>query len=586
MTKERIAASLALVALASVLGCSGGSSDTGDGTDAGAPLDATAALSDSGAPPGSDGASSSDAWAGPLDASACPSTPRTDPLLPQREACAFEAGAHADTTLALSAAERAAIPIKHVVVMMKENRSFDHVFGGLKALQPDVDVADTSFVNRDAQDAAVPFFHEPTTCVGYDPDHQWNAMHAQVNGGKMDGFVTSAAASTGGDGHFVMGHYEQADLPFYYFLANTFAIADRYFPSARTGTFPNRDYMLLGTSDGVTATQYVLWPSPSLPQIFDELTAAHVSWGVYADDHPLEETLNIPAKDFEKTQPWSPVSKLLSDFANDTVPSVVFVDGTENVKDDHPTADLQAGEAWAKAIYDAAVASPAWGSTAILFTYDEAGGFADHVPPSDHACVARPQDSAFFELGVRVPLVVVSPWARRHFVSHVPKEHTSITRFLEAVFDLPAMTARDANSDALLDMFDFACAPGPIPAAPAAGTGGCGGGGTLTLDKTSYASGETITATFSGGPGNPKDWIAVYPRTATPSPGSTLWNYCATNTHTATATGVTSGTVTLSASSANNASSWPLPAGSQWTAYYLVNDGYTSIASVQFDIHN
>ena len=115
----------------------------------------------------------------------------------------------------------------------------------------------------------------------------------------------------------------------------------------------------------------------------------------------------------------------------------------------------------------------AWSSTAILFTYDEAGGFADHVPPSETACLARPQDSAFHELGARVPLIAISPWARRHFVSHATAQHTSITRFIEAVFGLPALTARDANSDALLDMFDGCDPLGTPPPAPAAGTGGC-----------------------------------------------------------------------------------------------------------------
>jgi phospholipase C len=551
--------------------------------DSSSPIEASLGPDGSAAPD----SSTADGAANPDGSSAtCPSAPRTDPLLAQRQACAFQAGDHASTTLALSATERAQIPIKHIVVMMKENRSFDHILGGLKALQPEADVADTTFTNTDAKDASVPFFHLPTTCVGFDPDHQWAAMHTQVGDGGMGGFVQSAASSTGGDGHFVMGHYEQADLPFDYFLASTFALADRYFPSVRSGTFPNRDYLLLGTSDKVTSTQYLTWPDPSLATIFDELTAANVSWGVYADDHPLEETLDNPAKNWATLNTWSPVSKLLTDFANDTLPSVVFVDGTENVQDEHPTADLQVGEAWTKKIYDAAVASKAWNSTAILLTYDEAGGFADHVPPRNNACLARPKDSAFFELGVRVPLIAISPWARRHFVSHVEKEHTSITRFIESVFDLPALTARDANSDGLLDMFDFGCAPAPIATAPAAGTNSCGGGATITLDKTSFASGETITVHFAGGPGNPKDWIAVYPRNATPATGSTLWNYCATGTHTATTASVTSGTVTLAASSAGNASSWPLAPGSSWTAFYLVNDGYTSIASVQFDIHN
>lgn len=548
--------------------------------DAGSPLDATSP---------SDGGTSTttDAGSSGFDAggSACVSVPRTDPLLPERQACAFKAGDHASTTLALSSAERAKIPIQHIVVMMKENRSFDHVLGGLKALQPEADVADTTFANSDAKDASVTFFHLSTTCVGYDPDHQWDAMHKQVADGGMSGFVQSAAASTGGDGSFVMGHYEQADLPFDYFLASTYSLADRYFPSVRSGTFPNRDYLLLGTSDGVTSTQYLTWPSPSLPTIFDELNAAKVTWAVYGDDHPLEETLDNPVHDWSKLNTWYPVSKLLVDFAKDTLPSVVFVDGTENAQDEHPTADLQIGEAWTKQIYDAAIASKAWNSTVLFLTYDEAGGFADHVRPSNQACVARPQDSQFFELGTRVPLIAISPWARRHFVSHVQKEHTSITRFIESVFDLPALTARDANSDGLLDMFDFDCPPAPIPSAPAAGVKGCGGNASITLDKTTFASGESIVVHFSGGPGNAKDWIGVYPRNTTPATNSTAWDYCATGTHTATTATVTSGTATLDANSVNNATSWPLPAGSSWTAYYLVNDGYTSIASVQFDIH-
>jgi phospholipase C len=545
------------IALAFLLAaCGGGSS--GSGTDASSP----------------------DSAGGAIDAPAgtCPSPVAADPHLADRLACTFAAGAHAADTAAVPAA----IPIKHVIVMMKENRSFDHIFGGLGAIQPDAETWPAGFTNPDAGGAAVAPFHEPNTCVGYDPDHQWSAMHNQIDGGKMDGYVKSAASTTGSDGHFAIGYYEQSDLPFDYFLASTFAIADHYFPSVRSGTFPNRDYMLLGTSDKVTATQYTVWPDPSLTTIFDELDAKGVTWGVYADDHPLEETLDNPAKDFETTKPWHSVQSLVDALATGDVPSVVFVDGTEDVQDEHPTANLQVGEAWTKKIYDAAVASPAWSSTVILYTYDEAGGFFDHVPPPDDACLARPQDSMFHELGTRVPLIAISPWARRHYVSHTRKEHASITRFIEAVYDLPALTARDANADALLDMFDFTCAPGPVPAAPASGTGGCGDNAHISVSQTSYNFGDPIVVTFSGGPGNPKDWIGVYPRNATVKAGSTIWGYVGGGGHTAT-TGVSSGMITLAQGSQNNASDWPLPRGS-WTAYFLVNDGYTSIASVEFDV--
>jgi phospholipase C len=507
-----------------------------------------------------------------------------DLLLSQRESCSFAAGDRASTALGLTEEERKRIPIEHVIVMMKENRSFDHVFGGLAKLQPEADVAPATFQNLDRDGKVVTPFHLDSTCVTHDPGHQWNAMHTQVNDGAMDGFVKSAADSTGTDGHFVMGYYDERDLPFYHFLANTFAIADRYFASARTGTFPNRDYLLLGTSDGVRDTQYLKWPSPSLPTIFDRLTDAGISWRVYADDHPLEETLNNTIANWEKENPWYPLAKLFEDFENDTLPSVVFADGSINGDDEHPTANVQNGEAWTRRFYEAARASNAWDSLAILLTYDEAGGFADHVPPSNHACVARPEDSDFHELGVRVPLVVISPGARRHYVSHVQKEHTSLTRFIEAVFDLPALTARDANSDALLDMFDFACQPAVVADAPAAGSEGCVHGIELTVDKTTFASGEPIVVHFAGGPANSKDWIAAYPRYQSVLPGSTIWKYAGSDTHSAPGSGKSEGSVTLDASAANESADWPLQPGSSWTLYFLLDDGYTAVDSIDIEI--
>jgi phospholipase C len=404
------------------------------------------------------------ACGGGAPAHICPSPVPADSSAAARMACTFEAGA--------LPAEHAPLPIQHIVVMMKENRSFDHIFGGLAALQPDAEVFPAGFTNPDLAGNPVAPFHLTTTCVAHDPGHQWADMHAQVNGGKMDGYVVSAASTTGTDGYFALGYYDANDLPFYYFLASTYALADHYFPSVRSATFPNRDYLLLGTSDGVTATQYTNWPDPSLPSIFDRLDGAGVTWSVYADDHPLEETLNDPNHKWETLHPWQPVSALLAELAAGTLPSVVFVDGRENLYDEHPTADVQRGEAWSKRIYDAAVAGPAWDSTVLLFTYDEAGGFFDHVPPPE-ACLARPQDGMFHELGTRVPLIAISPWARRHYVSKTTKEHTSITRFIETVFNLPSLTARDANSDPLLDMFDFGCQPSPLPDAPEAGAGGC-----------------------------------------------------------------------------------------------------------------
>jgi phospholipase C len=489
-------------------------------------------------------------------------------------------------TLGLDAAARAALPIKHIVVAMKENRAFDHYFGKLHDQgQPGTEAIPATFTNLDPMNVSVAPFHEPTTCVAHDPDHQWSAMHAQVDGGLMDGFVKSAAKSTGTDGHFVMGGYNQGDLPFYYFLASTYALNDRHFASVRSGTFPNRNFLLLGTADGVTSTG-AGYPDPSTPTIFDALDQAGVTWGAYSDGSLLSGTLNwtLSHKGTHK------YAAFLAALDAGTLPQVSFVDGIDNVEDEHPTADVQVGEAWTRNLYEHAVASPLWPGMAILWTYDEAGGFADHVPPPNQACVARPvaKDAPFFELGTRVPLVVVSPWARPSYVSHVVQEHTAITRFIEAVFDLPALTARDANSDALLDMFDFSCAPALAkpPPAPAAGTKGCFGSVVLTTDKPTYAQGEAIHVTFTGGPGNqPKDWIGVYPYGPSgptpPQPGSFAWEYI-DGTQTAGASPAM-GTVTIDASSIGSMGTWPMPQGG-YIAYYLLNDGYTSVASIDFNV--
>jgi phospholipase C len=299
-------------------------------------------------------------------------------------------------------------------------------------------------------------------------------MHNQVNGGAMDGFVTSAARTTSTDGHFAISYYDQTDLPFYYWLASTWALNDRHFASIRSGTYPDRLFMMLGTNDGVQQTA-LTYPDPSTPTIFDQLDQAGFTWGVYSDGELLSGSLN-----WDRSHPGAHRFKdFMAALDAGTLPNVAFVDGIDGYEDEHPTADVQLGEQWTKDIYDHAIKAPQWERMALLWTYDEGGGFFDHVPPPNKACIARPgnpKDTPYFELGVRIPLAVISPWAKPHYVSHVVQEHTAITRFLATLFGLPALTSRDANSDALLDLFDFSSCTPPMlhpPTAPAAGTGGC-----------------------------------------------------------------------------------------------------------------
>jgi phospholipase C len=487
---------------ATLVGCGSSSSDSGPargdetggagsegGANAGDVSDVSDA-SDGGGPgadggggneaaPGTDGSPGAeggpDGSLGSGDGGTCPSAVATDTLASMRAACSFTTGALAKRTLGISDAARTAIPIKNVVVMMKENRAFDHLLGLLHGEgQAGVDAIPASFSNPDPGDAGTTTpFHQTTTCIHSDPDHQWAAMHAQVDNGLMDGFVESAASSTGTNGQFALSYYTQADFPFYYWLAKTYAINDRHFASVRSGTFPNRNFLLLGTADGVMSTG-AGYPSASTPTIFQSMTSAGVTWGAYSDGSLVGGTLNWSAG-HANTGSFATFLSLLD---AGTLPQVAFVDAVDNVTDDHPTADVQQGEAWTRSIYEHATASNLWPHLAILWTYDEGGGFFDHVPPPNHACIARPgnaKDTPYFELGVRVPMVVISPYARANYVSHVVQEHTAITRFIETVFGLPALTSRDANSDALLDLFDFACPPSFLtpPAAPPSGTGGC-----------------------------------------------------------------------------------------------------------------
>lgn len=392
-----------------------------------------------------------------------------DATAANRAQCAYPAGAHASASLGIDETVRTSIPIRHVIIMMKENRSFDHLFGKLHDRgQADVEAVPPGYSNVDTHGAAVFPMPATTTCIPHDPGHQSSEVLQSLNGGKMDGFVLAAARSTGTDGTFAMGFYDQTDLPFYYWLATTYALGDRTFAPMASGTFANRNFLIFGTNAGVVDTG-IVFPAPNTPSIMQLLMNGGFTWGAYTDGAPMSGSLNWGPND----PGVHPLRDLYEALDQGTLPNVAFVDGIEYVDDDHPFTDLQTGEVWTKTLYDHAIASPEWQRLAILVSYDEAGGFADHVPPPA-GCKTLPSQSPFTQMGPRVPLIALSPWAKRGYVSHVVRDYTAVTRFIETVFDLPALTARDANSDALLDLFDFSCGRDlSVPPAPDPGTGGC-----------------------------------------------------------------------------------------------------------------
>jgi phospholipase C len=410
-----------------------------------------------------------------------------------RAACQFTAGAKPSQTLAATDPKGAQIPIDHIVLMMQENRSFDAYFSHLTVPGQTVEAASDDATNPDPSGVPIQRFHwtaatasngNPDGLDYYcfsDTDHGWDQTHNEYDNGALDGFVRTNYDD--GDGRRSMGYYDESDIPYYYALARAFAISDHHFCSVLGPTWPNRFFYWAGTAYGLVDN---LFPPPTdptgkpYPNLFSELSDAGVSWKVYAEDLPSPDLFSsVIANDQSNI---ISIDQFYVDAQNGQLPSVSVVEGTdsgrgENV-DEHPPQDMQVGEAFVAKVANALMASPSWKKSALFITYDEHGGEYDHVVPPP-ACapddipaqLGAPGDTfkaGFDRYGFRTPLFVVSPYARHGFVSHEVVDHTSITRFVETRFNLPAMTGRDANAWPLLDMFDFAHPDDTVPSLPEA----------------------------------------------------------------------------------------------------------------------
>ena len=401
-----------------------------------------------------------------LSTGTCTTLSYADAYSSKRAGCTFKKDATVGETLGITAKDRKAIPIKHIIVVMQENRSFDHYFGKLSTSgQINAEGWIDTFFNKDKQGAIVKPHHLTSTCLEKSPPHQWNEMHATFNEGRRDSFITNAARS-GSDGHYALGYYDATDIPFYYWLANTYGIGDHHFASVMSGTWSNRNFLYTATSGGVKKTGERTLAGALT--IFDRLSARLVPWMVYTDGNPRQDSLGWKSSHWGvlKTHHFFDGLKL------GVLPEVSFVDPTGS-QDEHPPHDIQGGEAFARKIYNAVVDSSLWSSTALIYTYDEGGNLFDHVAPPQGCAATNDETGEWRRLGYRVPLIVVSPYAKRHFVSHKDREHTSILRLIELLHDIPALSARDANADALLEFFDFSKAQPKPSEPPAAGTGGC-----------------------------------------------------------------------------------------------------------------
>ncbi len=372
--------------------------------------------------------------------------------------------------------------LQHIVVLMQENRSFDSYFGQLHDQGQPRTAEEPGTGNPNPTNphgAPIVPFHQADLCISSDTNHEWSGTHSEINGGKMDGFTAQNVAPDDPTGSRAMGYYDQADLPFYYALARTFGIGDRYFASVPGPTYPNRFYLAAATSFGHIQNDPPPaggWPQPT---IFGRLTAAGVSWKVYSALFP---TVSFFADVQAHRENLLPIERYYADAKAGTLPQVAFVEPkyiapVSQESDEHPPANIQVGQNFTAGVVNALMASPNWSSSAFLLTYDEHGGFYDHVAPprapkpDNIAPMLKPGDVnvPFDQYGVRVPFVVVSPFSKPHFVSHRVSDHTSILKLIELRFGLQPLTERDEHANGLLEYFDFAHprftnAP-PLPAA-------------------------------------------------------------------------------------------------------------------------
>lgn len=462
--------------------------------------------------------------------------------------------AHADGPLA---------NVNHVIIVMQENHSFDNYFGVLPYAKntpyhaptgncppSDHQCVDALTCSRDAtgtylcsnsnvdDDGSTVFaFHDANYCPAPDLDHGWPSSHHEGNfddpnqmfaSSPNDGFVRVNDATEQKDGGAesaldddTIGFYNEDDLPFYYSLAEQFAIDDRYFCDVVGPTVPNRFYLVAATSFGHLTTNEVVPPlggyKPITGTIFDLLDAAGVNWIDYYSDLAQAGDFRNPVP--PHFQPATP--NFFADAAAGNLPPVSFVDpllaGETNLAtDEHPPHDIRSGEFWVAQVVNAVRSGPNWKDSIIFIVYDEHGGSYDHVsppqalqngqlnpdginpgqcedlsnPPASEQpggganCNGNPigsnsaQDAKtlcpgftptgpypatcanFNQYGFRVPFIAVSPFSKRHYVSHTVGDHTSILALIEKRFlGGKSLTLRDANANTLEDLFDFTNSP-------------------------------------------------------------------------------------------------------------------------------
>lgn len=347
---------------------------------------------------------------------------------------------------------------EHVIVVMMENRSFDHFLGWM----PGANGKQSGLTYLDSKGGAHPTHSlapDYQGCGFLDPGHSYRDGRVQYNNGGADGWLLDGSDESDtnpkqANDIYAVGYYGKDDLAFLGQAGPAFTVCDNYFSAILSATYPNRFYMHAAQTDRLSNTS----DTSMLPTIWSRLEEKGLSRRYYFNDLPFLALWGSRYADISK-----PFSQFLSDAASGTLPNVAYIDprfggedqGTSN--DDHPHADIRSGEAFLNQIYDAVRSSPNWSKTVLIINYDEWGGFFDHVPPPlapipTASAAAGDTDG---RIGFRVPCIVISPYARRGAIPHGQYDHTSILKMIEWRFGLSPLTVRDQTTNNLAEVLDF-----------------------------------------------------------------------------------------------------------------------------------
>ncbi|MGB0384610.1 MAG: alkaline phosphatase family protein [Ardenticatenaceae bacterium] len=364
-------------------------------------------------------------------------------------------------------------PIKHFIVIMQENHTFDNYFGTYPGADgvPEGTCMPKYLTEAGELDPEKPECVEPFH-IGDSPitdlDHSSATAMRQLNNGKMNGFV-EALLQRNQDGALAMGYYDHRDLPYYWNLVGEFVLFDRFFSSAHGGSVWNHNYWVAGQPGSEKNSIPIGGYGDDVLTIFDRLEEKGVSWKFYVQNYDPRMTYRI----LEEQDTWSPqiiwvpllnfprfvdnpelfpkivhMDEYYKDLENGTLPAVAYM--VPSGASEHPPGSIRAGERFVKGLIQALQRSDFWDSSAFMVTYDDWGGWYDHVDPP---VVDE------YGYGFRVPTFLVSSYAKQGFIDNTTLDFTSVMKFIEENWGLEPVAERDANANSFMNAFDFSKPP-------------------------------------------------------------------------------------------------------------------------------